>query len=539
MIELCTVKRKLKAFQIKEEAVMVNVKRAEHFGVIIGFFLTLFIFFIFNQPLYAATPKPVYGGAMAISDSSEEANIGYPPKMMRPLSMRQGGPALESLLRTDKTGKLIPWLATAFKEDAKAQTITLTLRKNVKFHDGADFNAEAVKWNLEQSVAAKSTGTDKIKSVDVVDNFTVRISLTSWDSTFLSNLAQFNGLMISPAAFKKNGEDWCINNPVGTGPFQFVSRQQNVRLTYKKFDGYWEKGKPYLDKIEFVPIQDPMTREFSLRKKEIDLMVTQSAKSLKDLEKDGFRVMRSRYPAGERCIVFDSANSKSPFADVRVRQAAQYAIDRKALVEKIFYGEHEPANQQVYRGNWAYNPSVVGYPYNPAKAKQLLAAAGHPNGFKTKLIYYTNPENDQVYSAVQSYLKGVGIEVELDPVQLGRWNQVANGGKWEGMVVGMAASIDVLAMMDQNYSGSGRFIEMAIPPDYLKAIQNAMAAPDFKTKQKRTQDLLKLTTDKHSLFLDLFVPSELGAAQPYLHDHGILAGGNNALWTPENAWRDK
>ena len=134
-------------------------------------------------------------------------------------------------------------------------------------------------------------------------------------------------------------------------------------------------------------------------------------KTLKALGKDGFAVLKSLQPAGARSIAFDSANPKSPFADVRVRQAAQYAVDTKALVDNIFYGEFEPANQQVYKGNWAYNPTVVGYPYNPAKSKPLLAAAGYPNGFKTKLTYYTNPENDQVYTAVQSYLKAVGIEV--------------------------------------------------------------------------------------------------------------------------------
>jgi peptide/nickel transport system substrate-binding protein len=518
---------------------MINGKRTENFGVIIGFFLTLFTFFLFTQSALAATPKPQYGGTMLISDANEESNIGYPPKMFRPLQMRQGAPAIESLLRTDKTGKLVPWLATTFKEDAKAMTITLTLRKGIKFHDGTDFNAEAVKWNLEQHITVKAAGTDKIKSVDAVDPYTVRITLAAWDSTFLSNLAQFTGAMISPAAFKKNGEEWCMGNPVGTGPFQFVSRQQNVRLTYKKFDGYWQKGKPYLDKIEFVPIQDPMTKEFSLRKNEIDLMITLTAKNLKTLGKDGFAVLKSLQPAGARSIAFSSANPKSPFADLKVRQAAQHAVDTKALVDTIFNGEFEPANQQVYKGNWAYNESVVGYPYNPAKAKSLLTAAGYPNGFKTKLMYYTTPENDQVYTAVQAYMKAVGIDVELDPVQLGKWTQVVNGGKWEGMLVGTNTNIDVLAMIDQIYSGSGKYIEMLMPPDYVKAIQDGLAAPDFKTKQKRTQELMKIMTDKHCLLLTLYVVSEMGAAKPYLHDHGILAGGNNAIWTPENAWRDK
>jgi ABC-type transport system substrate-binding protein len=518
---------------------MMNGKRTEKVGVIIGLFLTLFTFFLFTQSAFAAVPEPQYGGTILITDANEEANIGYPPKMFRPLQMRQGAPAIESLLRTDKTGKLLPWLATNFKEDAKAKTIALTLRKGVKFHDGTDFNAEAVKWNLEQHIAEKAAGTDKIKSINVVDPYTVGITLVTWDSAFLSNLAQFTGVMISPAAFKKNGGDWCAGNPVGTGPFQFVSRQLNTRLTYKKFDGYWQKGKPYLDKIEFVPITDPMTREFSLRKGEVDLIVTTSAKNLKALGKDGFVVLKSLQPAGARSIAFDSANPKSPFADVRVRQASQHAVDTKALVDNIFYGEFEPANQQVYKGNWAHNPAVVGYPYNPAKAKQLLAAAGYPNGFKTKLTYYTNPENDQVYTAVQSYLKEVGIEVELEPVQLGKWTQIANGGKWEGMLVGTNTNIDILAMVDQIYSGSGKYVNLLTPPDYLKAIQDGLAAPDFKTKQERTQELMKLMTDKHCLLLTLYVVSEMGAAKPYLHDHGILAGGNNAIWTPEDAWRDK
>ena len=178
--------------------------------------------------LFAAESKPRYGGTLTMSDFVEEPNIGYPPKMFRPPAMRQGGPALETLLRTDMTGKPVPWLATAIKEDPKAMTVTLTIRKGVKFHDGTDFNAEAVKWNLDQQVADKGLGTDNIKSVEILNDSTVRINLTAWDSTFTSNLAQPTGLMISPAAFKKNGKDWCTNNPVGTGPFQIVSRQKDV-----------------------------------------------------------------------------------------------------------------------------------------------------------------------------------------------------------------------------------------------------------------------------------------------------------------------
>jgi peptide/nickel transport system substrate-binding protein len=522
-----------------EEKNMEIAKRFTVVSIVLGLLLAVLMLISGAQSCSAAEQKPRYGGTLTISDMVEETNIGYPPKMMRPPALRQGAPALETLLRTDPAGKLTPWLATAVKEDPKAMTITLTLRKGVKFHDGTDFNAEAVKWNLEQNITEKSSGTDKIKSVDVVNDSTVRINLIAWDSTFISNLAQPTGLMISPAAFKKNGADWCSNNPIGTGPFQIVSRQQGVRTSFKKFDGYWQKGKPYLDKIEFTFIQDPLTREMSLKKGDLDLMVTYAAKNLKTLEKEGLVVKRRRQPAGARCLVFDSANPKSPFADVRVRQAAQYAVDINAINMAIFYGEHEPTYQQVYKGNWAYNPSVVGYPYNPAKAKQLLAAAGYPHGFKTKITYYTTPENDQLYSAIQNYLKVVGIDAELDPSQIGRWNQLASGGKWEGMLVGLNANIDVLAMINQMYTGTGKFTQMLTPPDYLKTIKSAIEAKDFKSKQKYTQEVARLMTDKYSLFLTLYVASEFGAQQPYLHDHGFLGSANTALWTPENAWRDK
>jgi peptide/nickel transport system substrate-binding protein len=514
-------------------------KKLGAISVTAGLFLLISLLLTGVTPLIAAEQKPRYGGTLIMSDFVDEPNIGYPPKMLRPPAARQGAPALETLLRTDKTGKMTPWLATEFKEDAKNMTVTLTLRKGVKFHDGTDFNAEAVKWNLELNMTEKSTGTEKIKSVDVVSDSVVRINLISWDSTFISSLAQSTGLIISPTAFKKNGVDWCTNNPVGTGPFQIVGRKQGDRTTFKKFDGYWQKGKPYLDKIEFAFIQDFLTREFSLKKKEIDMMGTQNPTNLKALEKEGLIALRRQQPAGARCLVFDSADPKSPFADVRVRQAVQHAVDSKAINAAVFNGENEPSNQIVYKGSWAHNPNVVGYPYNPAKAKQLLAAAGYPNGFKTKLTYWSTPDYEQMTTAIQSYLKNVGIDADLDPIQIGKWNQIAAGGKWEGMIFGLNANIDVLALINQMYGGTGKFVQMLTPPDYLTAIKNGIEAKDFKSKQKYTHEVIKLMTDKYCLLLTLFVVSEFGAQQPYVHNHGFLGTANMALWTPEDAWVSK
>jgi peptide/nickel transport system substrate-binding protein len=490
-------------------------------------------------PLSAAEPKPRYGGTMRMSDYIDGTFIGYPPKIVRSFANRQAAPAIETLLRMDKAGKTIPWLATATKENATAKTITLTLRKGVKFHDDSDFNAEAVKWNLEQHMAAKAPGTERFQSVDVVNDYTVRINLNQWDSTATSNLSQTLGMIISPTAVKKNGVDWAATHPTGTGPFQFVSWEKDTRTVYKKFPGYWQKGKPYLDEIVWTPIADSLVRLLSIRKGEIDLILSVAPKDLADLEKEGFVVKRPCIGSGATALVPDSANPKSPFADIRVRQAVQYAIDADAIVKGIFQSEWEVANQWLYKGHWGYNASIMKYPYDPAKAKQLLAAAGYPNGFKTKLTYRTSVEWDQTFTAVQGYLKAVGIDTELDPIQSGKYDQLAlQGGRWDGLLVNMVSpNPDVTAALAQIYSGGGKnFTQMLVPDDYVSAIQKAISASDFKTKQKWTQEALKLMADKYRLQIFLLARRDFAVSRPALHNHGIAETPSTGQWTPEDAW---
>jgi peptide/nickel transport system substrate-binding protein len=176
-----------------EEACMKGLTR-RNFTMVSVLFVALFALVIMcTQSIYAAevkqtapskaktaakAPVPRYGGTMRIADMTDGTMIGYPPKLLRVYANRQVAPPVETLFRTDQSAKPVPWLATTSKEDAKAKTITLTLRKGVKFHDGTDFNAEAVKWNLDQCMSEKTPGTEKFKSVDVIDTFTVRISLT-------------------------------------------------------------------------------------------------------------------------------------------------------------------------------------------------------------------------------------------------------------------------------------------------------------------------------------------------------------------------
>lgn len=492
-----------------------------------------------TQP--AKTPK--YGGTLRIADVSDGASIGYPAKLLTAGAVRHVSPGVETLFRFDKDGKVVPWLALSKKDDAKGKTITITLRKGVKFHDGTDFDAEAVKWNFEQSIAAKQMGTEKFKSVEVIDPNTVRINLTEWDSTIISQLcAQGLGMMVSPAGCKKNGVEWCAKNPIGTGPFQFVSWEKDTKTVWKKFPGYWQKGKPYLDEIVWTPIFDAGTRVMSIKAGEVDISATIAAKDVSDLEKSGLVISRGKVGSGSVGLIGDSANPKSPWADLRVRQAAQYAIDTAAIVKSVFRGEGEPANQFIYKGHWGYNPAVVGYPYNPEKAKELLKQAGYPNGFKTKIIYRSNPQEDELFTAVQGFLKAVGIDAELEPAQKGRYDQIATlGGKWEGLIMNrVSPNPDVSGVISAIYAGDGQdYAFMLAPADYKKAINNAIAAPDFAGKAKWTKEIMKLMIDKYALQITLLCRYDFVASQKHVYGHGLNGTPANAMWTPADTWLDK
>jgi peptide/nickel transport system substrate-binding protein len=488
---------------------------------------------------------PQYGGVLKIVDDFRITFLGYPQKMTAGWIMRAAMPAIETLLRIDENGSTIPWLATDYKTDPKAATITLTLRKGVRFHDGTDFSAEAVKWNLDQAIATKQFGSVLIKSVDIVDAYTVRINLKQWDNTVLGMLSySYIGMMISPTAFKKNGEEWCANNPVGTGPFRFSSWEKDLKITYKKFDGYWQKGKPYLDGIEILFIPDKVVAGLGFRRGETNLLLSPLFEDLTAFKKEGYVVTGTvkcfSSPLG--AAIPDAANPKSPFADLRVRQATQYAIDGKAIVDAVLYGHGEAATQWIYKGNPAYNPDIAGYPYNPGKAKRLLAEAGYPNGFKTKYMYFTGGNFQDFAVALAGQLRNVGIEVELVPLTIARILPIMfNGGTWEGLIyAGPPPWPDVAAGLRDRFSGDGRnFSLMLAPDDYKEAIRNAVAAPDSESKYKWTQKALKLMTDKYCLSIYCYFQDSSIVHPKSVHHPGFYEVPSLSLWTPEDAWIEK
>ncbi len=154
----------------------------------------------------AVTPKS--GGTLRIGYNRDAVYLGDPIELTQQQDMVMSRPAIETLARYDSSGQLVPWLATGWTVNADDLTMTITLRKGVKFHDGTDFNAEAVKFNLDRFKASKRSELALVKSVDIVDDYTVKVGLSTWDNTIDGSLLYYAGNMASKQAFEKNGKAW-------------------------------------------------------------------------------------------------------------------------------------------------------------------------------------------------------------------------------------------------------------------------------------------------------------------------------------------
>ena len=452
----------------------------------------------------------------------------------------------ETLLTVDETGAPAPWLATAWEADPEAKTITFTLRKGVKFHDGTDFNAEAVKWNLDIFGSEGRVELKKVESIDILDDFTVRLNLSEFDALLLNNLAsQRGGFIVSPTAYEKYGREWCEKHSVGTGPFKFVSWERDVSMKFERFDDYWQEGKPYLDAFELVVIADPMVATASFMAGEVDVLADVSPKDARDLEASG-KYRMSVASAALSSVLTDSAYPDSIFTDIRLRRAVEYAIDKQAICDTIGYGYWEPLNQAAKPGGWAWNPDVVGYPYNPDKARELLAEAGYPDGFKTQLHVLSRPVDiPDSMTAVQGYLAEVGIDADLFLYDRGgAWHAIAAKGGWPtGLCNFPRGGLDVgeLAIINRFLSPDAfLFASVYREPEYQELLAKAVTAPDFETQQAMVWEMQKVGTDKYAMICWHHVVKAMSARHSQVHDDGFSSAfGYAGQWTPADAWLEQ
>lgn len=350
------------------------------------------------------------------------------------------------------TTELRSGLAESWEASGDGLTWTFFLRRNVVFHDGTPFNADAVVFSLARQFVEdhpfhKVEGayqywnsmsmSDIVKDVRKVDDFAVAIELMRPNAPFLSNLAMNFCAMVSPAAVEKWGADYA-RHPVGTGPFRFVNWIKDDRIVLERFAGYW--GEPAkLDRLIFRSIPENSVRLIALTQGSIDGMDNLVPDFIPNIQADD-RLQLLTQP-GMNVGYLAMNMDKAPFQKVGVRRAINHAIDKRALVDHLYQGLAVPAVNPIPPTMWGYHEGIPGYEYDPAKARALLADEGFPNGFKTTLWAMPvprpyMPQPMKIAQAIQADLKAVGIEAEIVTYEWGTYLDRVQRGQHDMALLG-------------------------------------------------------------------------------------------------------
>ncbi|HEY6431967.1 MAG TPA: glutathione ABC transporter substrate-binding protein [Acetobacteraceae bacterium] len=326
---------------------------------------------------------------------------------------------LEGLLSFDKDMKVIPQLAEKYEANDSATEFTFHLRQGIKFQDGTPFDANAVKVNFER-IANPANHLKRqgliamLDHVEVVDDHTAKCVLKSPFGAFLPTVAHPSLQLLSPAAIQKYGKD-IGRNPVGTGPFSFVNWSPDT-LKVRKNPTYWQSGQPYLNDVTIRSNPEDGARIAMLQAGEAQFIypippqlakVVQANPKL-DLVNDPSIVVR-----------YMAMNvMKKPYDDPRVRQALNYAVDKKTFVRVVYNGFAEPL-LSAEPPHVTFYAQQAEYAYDPAKAKQLLAEAGHPNGFAATLWGANNTLSITGMQFLQQQFAAIGVKLKVEPLEGG------------------------------------------------------------------------------------------------------------------------
>jgi peptide/nickel transport system substrate-binding protein len=488
--------------------------------------------------------NPVYGGIVKIY-KHPPANLGYPADMVSLPDLVEAAPAIETLLRFDDSGQPAPYLASGWEFSSNLKSVTFTLNKGIKFHDDIYFNANSVQYNLDLFRNAKRPELQAVSSIDVIDDYTIRLNLKQFDAYLLPGLCEFAGAMISPTAVQKNGKEWCRLHPVGTGPFKFetyTSDPLNNFVRYVKFTGYRHQGKPYLDAIQFEhynfgEISGAISK---LDQKGYNIFLADDPSAVSNLQQS-FNYSKSLNTAGVLVLIPDSGNQDSPFADIRVRQAAGQALDKQIIGSKAIGGLGKTTNQPEIPATVFYNPDITGTTYMPEQAKELLGKAGYPIGFKTQLIYDNHipfRANDTI-QVIKQNLAAIGIDATLVSQDDANFRQTISKGWSNGLVmdfIDAGAEKEPGQVFQRLFSSTSSIYPSVLQPkDYLSLLAQLQETPGLENRIQLNKQLLKMIVDDYCLLTPICTGYPSVLRSPSVRDLKMGETWVNQ-WTPENTW---
>lgn len=322
---------------------------------------------------------------------------------------------LEPLVRWNNDLRLVPHLATTWETPDGCQTWVFHLRDGVKFHDGTSFDSQAVKAHFERvldpaTASTRRSRAEEILAIQAADPLTVVFRLKAPNCVFPELLTSTFASIPSPTAMAQKGGSEFARSPVGTGPFRFVEWKPDVRIVLTKNPDYWNAETIHLDRLEFWPVRENTTRLILLEQGVVDMAdisfaQVSVARQVSDITIQSTPQLSIRY--------IGLNNQKPPFNDRRVRQAANYAVNKEEMIRYMLFGVGEPAVGPLPSVMEDFNPAIRRYEYDPEKARALLREAGHTGPIRVTLWTQEAGIYRSASDAVVEYLRQVGIEVDV------------------------------------------------------------------------------------------------------------------------------
>lgn len=422
------------------------------------------------------TGEPVKGGEITIGIAQDLDDSLDPHQTVAAGTREVLFNIFEGLVKPNSDGEMIPAVAEKYTLSEDGTTYTFTLREGVKFHNGQTVTAEDVVYSINRC-AAVPEGQEKpmvaafsaVKSVEALDKKTVAVTIAQRDLEFISYMTA----AIIPADYENQD-----TAPVGTGPFRFVSRTPQQDFVMERFEDYW--GAPaWLDKVTYKICENADALVMNLNGGSIDLCAHLTSAQASQLNQN-FQVLEGTMNLVQAIYL---NNQAKPFDNQLVRQALCYAIDRQGIMDMVADGHGTAVGSSIYPAFTKYFlPELVDkYPHDVAKAKELLAQAGYPDGFDMTISVPSNyqPHMDTA-EVVAEQLREAGINVTIQPVEWSTWlDTIYNGRQFQATVVGVdAANMTARAMLERFTSDYGKNFINYNNPAYDALFQKAINAQD-------------------------------------------------------------
>jgi len=414
-----------------------------------------------------------------------------------------------------------PSLAESWTASEDSLTYDFVLREGTKFHNGDPVTAEDVKFSFERyKGASHSLMKERVAAVETPDARHVRFTLKKPWPDFLTFYSSATGAgWIVPKKYVENvGADGFKNAPIGAGPYKFVSFTPGVEVVYEAFDGYWRKT-PSVKRLVFKSIPEETTRLAALKGGEVDIVYSIRGELAEELQRTPGLTLKPVVPQGTQWLEFpDQWDDKSPWHDERVRRAANLSMDRKGINQALTLGYSKLTNSIIpYTFEFYWQPPEPAY--DPEQARQLLAEAGHPNGFEAG-EYYCDASYANVGEAILDNFRSVGIRCNLRPLERAAFFEKHASKKLHGIIqAGSGAFGNAATRLDAFVVKGGTYVRGSFP-DIDALFQQQAAELDHKKREALLRKMQQLVTER-SIFAPIWQLGFINGVGPQVGESGF------------------